>query len=59
MPDRHVQNPILPIAVGFYLLSLPLWVAVFLAQDASGKWTNAVAASLMVGLGLLLHRRRP
>ncbi len=50
------ERPYLPIAVGFYLLALPLAVAVFLAGSAAGAWTNGIAASVMLGLGLLRHR---
>ena len=55
--DRD-QNPILPIAIGFYLLSLPLWVAVALAPTPTGKWTNGAAAALLLVLGGLTHARR-
>jgi hypothetical protein len=52
------ENRYLPIAVGFFLLAAPLVVAVFLAETAAGQITNAAAASIMVGLGLLLSWRR-
>ena len=44
-----------PIAVGFWLLSLPLWLSVFLSDSAAGSWTNGIAASVMVLLGLLVR----
>jgi len=56
-PDARGADPYRPIAVGFFLLALPLWVAVFLADRAAGAWTNAVAAAVMTGLGVLVARR--
>lgn len=50
-------SPYLPIAVGFYLLALPLVVAIFLAESRAGGWTNGIAAAVMVACGLLLQRR--
>lgn len=47
----------MPIAVGFYLLALPLVVAIFLAEGAVGQWTNAAAAVVMIGCGFAVHRR--
>jgi hypothetical protein len=52
------ENRYLPIAVGFFLLAAPLVVAIFLAETTTGRVTNGVAASIMVGLGLLLSWRR-
>lgn len=52
------MRPYRPIAVGFYLLSLPLWLAVFLAGDRTGRWTNGLAAALFLALGFLLDRKR-
>jgi hypothetical protein len=48
----------MPIAVGFYLLALPLFVAVLLADTAIGRWTNIAVGAVMVLLGLVLHRSR-
>ena len=47
----------LPIAIGFYLLAAPLVVAVFLSTNAVGVWTNAVAAVVLLGLGVVLNTR--
>ena len=58
MTDQPQADPYRPIAVGFFLLSLPLWVAVFLAESSAGMWTNAAAAAVMTGLGALVFRRR-
>ena len=49
-------SPYVPISIGFYLLALPLVVAIFLADNHAGRWTNGIAAVVMVGCGLLLHR---
>ena len=54
---RDRGAPFRPIAWGFYLLSLPLWVAVWLAQTSAAAWANALAAAVMTALGLLLSRR--
>ncbi len=51
------EAPYLPIAIGFYLLSLPLVVAIFLAEGAAGAWTNAIAALIFCALGLSLQRK--
>ena len=50
-------SPHLPIAVGFYLLALPLVVAIFLADSTAGGITNGIAAAVMVLCGALLQRR--
>ena len=47
-----------PIAVGFLLLSLPLVAAIFLTTNFAGRMTNALAAGVMICLGLLLLRRQ-
>ena len=46
-----------PIAVGFVLLALPLWIAVGLADSGAGSWANAAAAAVMTVLGVLLYVR--
>lgn len=51
-------NPYRPIAVGFVLLALPLWVAIGLAENTSGRVANAAAAAVMTLLGALLWWRR-
>jgi hypothetical protein len=51
------RNPYRPIAVGFFLLALPLFVAIGLADTAAGRWTNAGVGGLLVFLGLLLFGR--
>jgi len=48
-------RPYLPIAVGFYLLALPLAVAALFGGP--GSWVNWAAAATLLGLGLLLHRK--
>ncbi len=53
MTDRTVM----PIAVGFYLLAVPLLVAIVISDNAAGRWTNAIAAAVMIGLGVAVHRR--
>ena len=55
--DTSDTRPFRPIAIGFYLLALPLLVAIFLADAPSGRMTNGIAACVMVGCGLLLDRR--
>lgn len=57
VPDTSEVRPFRPIAIGFYLLALPLLVAIFLAEAPSGRWTNGIAAAVMVVCGLLLDRR--
>lgn len=52
------QSPYLPIAVGFYLLAVPLVVAIFLADSAAGGWTNGIAAAVMLVCGRLLQGGR-
>lgn len=48
---------VMPIAIGFYLLAVPLVVAIFLAETAAGRWTNVVAAVVMLLCGVLVHRK--
>lgn len=48
-------RPYLPIAIGFYLLALPLAAAAILAS--SGFWVNGAAAATLALLGFLLHRK--
>ncbi len=55
MPET--DRPYLPIAIGFYLLAVPLVVSVFLAERPAGAWTNAIAGLVMVALGFALQRR--
>jgi hypothetical protein len=57
-PPVASERPYLPMAVGFHLLALPLFVAIFLAKDSVGRVTDAVCGLVLVGLGLLLQRRR-
>jgi len=54
---RGSENPYLAIAVGFYLLALPLVVSSFLAETTPGRVTTGVAAAVFIGLGLLLQVR--
>lgn len=51
-----VSNPYQPIAVGFFLLALPLLVTIWIAEGAAGRWTNGVAAGVMLLCGALLWR---
>ncbi len=55
--DSGDPAPVLPIAIGFYLLSLPLWIGILLSADATGAWANAGAAALMVALGGVIQWR--
>lgn len=52
-------RPYLPIAIGFYLLALPLAVAALFVRGggSAGAWVNGAAAAMLVALGLLLHRK--
>ena len=50
------ENPYLPIAVGFFLLAIPMIVALFLVED--GRTTIAVVAAVMLFFGLILSWRR-
>lgn len=52
-----MERPYLPIAIGFYLLALPLFIAVFLAKEAAGAVTNAAAGGTLLALGALVHWR--
>lgn len=56
MTDPSRDDTYRPIAVGFFLLSLPLWISVALAENSAGMWTNAAAAAVMTGLGVLVFR---
>ena len=47
----------LPIAIGFYLLALPLIVAIFVTDSPAGAWTNGLGALLFCVLGLVLQRK--
>ncbi len=59
MSDKsRSENPYLAIAVGFYLLALPLVISIFLAETVPGKVTNSVAAAVMIGLGFALQRKK-
>ena len=49
------SSPYTPIAVGFWLLALPLLLAIFLADSAAGAWTNGIAAAVMLLLGVLVR----
>ena len=51
-------RPFAAIALGFFALALPLFVAVALSVNATGRWTNAAAGAVFVGLGALLWTRR-
>jgi len=57
-PARASPQPYRPIAVGFVLLALPLWIGVFLAASAAGAWANGIAAAVMTLLGVALLRLR-
>ncbi len=52
------SSPYAPIAIGFWLLALPLVIAIFLADSRAGAWTNGIAAAVMVLLGLMVGVRR-
>ncbi len=52
------ERPYLPMAIGFHLLALPLFVAVFLAQGGAGRWANGLCGLAMVAVGLVLQRTR-
>ena len=64
MPDHPPSTPpdqgasYTPIAVGFFLLSVPLWISIALAESTAGRVTNAVAALVMVAFGALVLRRQ-
>ncbi len=51
------EAPYLPIAVGFYLLALPMLIAVILAETVAGAWTNGIAAAVFALLGFTLQRK--
>ncbi len=52
------SRPYQPMAIGFYLLALPLFVAIFLARDSAGRWTNALSGLALIGIGWRLGRIR-
>ena len=56
-PAREAR-PFAAIALGFFALALPLFVAVFFSTNATGVWTNAAAGALFVALGALLWTKR-
>jgi hypothetical protein len=56
MSSDKKPRPYFPIAIGFYLLALPLAVAALFLGGA-GAWVNAAAAAMLVVLGALLHRK--
>jgi len=51
-------RPFAAIALGFFALALPLFVAVALSESATGRWTNAAAGAVFLLLGALLWTRR-
>ena len=52
------SRPYMPIAVGFYLLALPFFVAaVFLSDTDAVLYTNISAGGVMAALGVMLHWR--
>ena len=51
-------RPFAAIALGFFALALPLFVAVFFSTNATGVWTNAAAGLLFVALGVALWTKR-
>jgi hypothetical protein len=54
-PPATTANPYLPIAVGFYLLALPLVAsAVFVASEPTGRIANGAGAVVFALLGTLL-----
>ncbi|HET6204950.1 MAG TPA: hypothetical protein VFI25_19335 [Planctomycetota bacterium] len=57
-PTPAAPRPFAAIALGFFALALPLFVAVALSENATGAWTNAAAGAVFVALGALLWTRR-
>jgi hypothetical protein len=57
-PSARGERPYLPMAIGFHLLALPMFVAILLANDAVGRWTNAIAGVALVAIGVVLQRMR-
>ncbi len=55
-PPRNAGRPYRPMAIGFLLLALPLFVAAFLAEDGAGRAANLASGVVLVALGLLLDR---
>lgn len=55
-PAPSRERPYRPMAIGFHLLALPLFVAIFLADDAVGRWTDFAAGAAMVAIGVVLQR---
>lgn len=51
------ERPYLPIAIGFYLLGLPLWGIALYAATRAEAWTDAISGAVLVVCGLLLHWR--
>ena len=51
------DRPYLPIAVGFYLLGLPLFGVAFFASSRAEAWTDAVVGAVLLACGLALHWR--
>lgn len=46
------------MAIGFHLLALPLFVAIFLAESNAGRWANGLCGLALIAVGLVLQRTR-
>lgn len=52
-----MERPYLPIAVGFYLLGLPLWGLAPFAERSAETWTYLAVGGVLIAAGALLHGR--
>ncbi len=52
-----MERPYLPIAIGFYLLGLPLWGVAAFAKTRAESWTYLLVGGVLIAIGLVLHRR--
>jgi hypothetical protein len=50
-------NPTRPIAIGFYLIALPLFVALWIDDDPGGRAANLAAGLVLTVIGALIHWR--
>ena len=58
MSEPASERPYLPMAIGFHLLALPLFVAIFLADSTVGRVIDASAGVALIAAGLVLQRKQ-
>jgi len=56
-PPPRSERPYLPMAIGFHLLALPLFIAIALASDRTERIANALSGLALVAAGVVLQRK--